>query len=97
MIFATVISTIVCSVYKGIFVCRLFYKSPPISTVIGISIGILSQEFSDTPNNTIQVLCMSIGAYIGEILEDIEQLLKLIPSIIKKMISKKLEINDKKI
>jgi hypothetical protein len=40
---------------------------------------------------------MSTGAYIGEILEDIEQLLKLIPSIIKKMISKKLEINDKKI
>lgn len=74
-----------------------FFIKAPISTVIGISTGILSQEFSDTLNNTTQALCMSTGAYTGEILENIEQLLKWIPSIIKKMISKKLEINDKKI
>ena len=94
VILVTVISKIARSLYKGTSVCRLLIKTP-ISIIIGISMGILMQEFTDVSHNTIYVLCMLTGAYTGEILDGIEQLLKLIPSALKKIISKKLDIDDK--
>ncbi|MCT6869744.1 hypothetical protein [Apibacter sp.] len=94
IILVTVISMVARSIYKGISIGRLFLKIP-ISTIIGIVIGMLLEEFSEESNNTILVICMITGAYTGEILEGIEQLLKWTPLVIKKIICKKLDIDDK--
>ncbi|WP_128330269.1 hypothetical protein [Apibacter sp. HY039] len=87
LILATSLSMIARAVYKGTSVKRLLLKVP-ISSITGIVVGILLQEYTDVSTNTIMVVCAITGAYTGEVLDGMEQLINWIPEFIKKLINK---------
>ncbi|MGM5630275.1 hypothetical protein O2K51_05175 [Apibacter raozihei] len=83
----TLISMIARAVYKGTSIKRLLLKIP-ISAVIGIAASILLQEYTDVSTNSIMVVCAITGAYSGEVLDGLEQLINWLPEFIKKIINK---------
>lgn len=93
IILVTIVSMIARSVYKGTSIRRLLLKIP-ISAIIGMVLGVLLQEYTDTPTNVIIISCSVVGAYSGEVLDGIEQLVQWIPQFIKKVIQKKFDIED---
>ncbi len=93
IILVTIISMIARAIYQGTSIRRLLLKVP-ISAVIGIVIGVLLQEYTNISTNIIIVSCSVVGAYSGEVLDGIEQLLKWFPDFIKKAVSKKFNIEE---